>query len=183
MERDRLRGDAVVGTVMSNLGLRKCLAQHSIEFVEVPVGDRFVSDELERRSLSLGGEQSGHILFTDLATTGDGVLTGAMLLDVLAGTGHSLSLLAGVMQRFPQVLRNVSVRDRTALEHDERFWDEVRALEDQIAPNGRVLVRPSGTEPVVRVMVEAITLEQAELGADRLVESLLDAAGPPVEPT
>jgi phosphoglucosamine mutase len=181
-ERDRLRGDAVVGTVMSNLGLRKCLAQQSIDFVEVPVGDRFVSDELERRSLSLGGEQSGHIIFTDHATTGDGTLTGAMLLDVVVATGHSLSLLAGVMQRFPQVLRNVAVRDRGALDHDERFWDEVRSLEEQLAPNGRVLVRPSGTEPVVRVMVEAITLEHAEFGADRLVEALFDAAGAPVEP-
>ncbi len=180
-ERDALRGNAVVGTVMSNLGLRKCLAQHGIDFVETPVGDRNVSDELERRSLSLGGEQSGHIIFTDHATTGDGTLTGAMLLDVIAGTGHSLSLLAGIMQRFPQVLRNVAVRDRSVLDHDGRFWEEVRALEDQLAPNGRVLVRPSGTEPVVRVMVEAITLEQAELGADRMVEALVATAGPPLD--
>jgi phosphoglucosamine mutase len=181
-ERGALRGDAVVGTVMSNLGLRKCLAQHGIDFVETPVGDRFVLEELERRMLSLGGEQSGHVIFADHATTGDGTLTGAMLLDVLAGTGHSLSLLAGVMQRFPQVLRNVPVRGRGALEGNERFWGEVRMLQDQLAPNGRVLVRPSGTEPVVRVMVEAMTIEQAELGADRMVEALLASAGPSSQP-
>jgi phosphoglucosamine mutase len=178
-ERDALNGNAVVGTVMSNLGLRKCLAQHGIDFIETPVGDRYVSDQLEQRNLSLGGEQSGHIIFADHATTGDGTLTGAMLLDVVAGTGHPLSLLAGVMQRFPQVLRNVPLRDRDALEHDERLWSEVHELEEQLAPNGRVLVRPSGTEPVVRVMVEAMTIEQAELGADRMVEALHAAMGPP----
>jgi phosphoglucosamine mutase len=180
-EREVLRGDAIAGTVMSNLGLRKCLAQHGVEFIETPVGDRFVLEEIERRKLSLGGEQSGHIIFRDHATTGDGVLTGAMVLDVVNGTGHSLSLLAGVMQRYPQILRNVTVRDRSALDQDERFWEEVRALEDQLSPNGRVLVRPSGTEPVVRVMVEAITLEQAELGADRMVEALIASCGPPIE--
>ena len=100
-ERTRLKNRAVVGTVMSNLGLRRCLESHEIGFVEVPVGDRYVTDELERRDLSLGGEQSGHIIFRDHEHTGDGALTGVMLLDVVVGTGHSLSLLAGVMQPVP----------------------------------------------------------------------------------
>jgi len=184
-ERDQLHGNAVVGTVMSNLGLRRCLAGQGIDFIEVPVGDRFVLDDLERRKLSLGGEQSGHIIFAEHATTGDGTLTGAMLLDVVNGTGHSLSLLAGVMQRFPQVLRNVVVHDRSAIDHDPQLADEIRAIEDELSPDGRVLVRPSGTEPVVRVMVEAPSLERAELVADRLVEAVERAGGAvsgPLEP-
>jgi phosphoglucosamine mutase len=176
-ERDELRGDAVVGTVMSNLGLRRCLAAHDIEFVEVPVGDRNVLDELEDRHFALGGEQSGHVIFRDHATTGDGALTGAFLLDVVHGTGHSLSLLAGVMQRFPQILRNVTVRDRGAAEHDEQLQQEISEIEGQLAPEGRVLVRASGTEPVVRVMVEASSVERAELVADRLVAEVERACG------
>ena len=148
-ERDRLRNRAVVGTVMSNLGLRRCLETHGLGFVEVPVGDRYVTDELERRGLSLGGEQSGHVIFREHERTGDGALTGAMLLDVVVGTGHSLSLLAGVMQRFPQVLRNVIVRDRAALDSAGEFWEEASSVERDLGAEGRVLVRASGTEPVV----------------------------------
>ena len=177
-EREQLRGNAIVATVMSNLGLRRCLAAHDIEFVEVPVGDRQVLDELERRNLPLGGEQSGHIIFADAAMTGDGALTGAFVLDVVHGTGHSLSLLGGVMQRFPQVVRNVAVGDRSALDGDSTFWDEARAIDRELAPDGRVLVRPSGTEPVVRVMVEAPSVERSELVADRLVEAVQRACGP-----
>ena len=177
-EREQLRGNAIVATVMSNLGLRRCLAAHDIEFVEVPVGDRHVLDELERRNLALGGEQSGHIIFADAAMTGDGALTGAFVLDVVHGTGHSLSLLGGVMQRFPQVVRNVAVGDRSALDGDSAFWDEARAIDRELAPDGRVLVRPSGTEPVVRVMVEAPSVERSELVADRLVEAVQRACGP-----
>jgi phosphoglucosamine mutase len=176
-ERNQLTGNAVVGTVMSNLGLRRCLAIHEIEFVEVPIGDRNVLDALELRQLALGGEQSGHIIFSQHATTGDGTLTGALLLDVVHGTGHSLSLLAGVMQRFPQILRNVKVRDRGALDHDQHLWDEIHSIDDELAPDGRVLVRPSGTEPVVRVMVEAPSVERAELVADRLVAEVERACG------
>jgi phosphoglucosamine mutase len=176
-EREKLRGEAIVATVMSNLGLRRCLAAHAIEFIEVPVGDRQVLDELERRDLALGGEQSGHIIFTDAAMTGDGALTGAFLLDVVHGTGHTLSLLSGVMQRFPQILRNVSVRDRKALDTASGFWAEASAIDQELAPDGRILVRPSGTEPLVRVMVEAPSVERAELVADRLVEAVERACG------
>jgi phosphoglucosamine mutase len=182
-ERDRLRNRAVVGTVMSNLGLRRCLESHELGFVEVPVGDRYVIDELERRDLSLGGEQSGHVIFRDHEQTGDGALTGVMLLDVVVGTGHSLSLLAGVMQRFPQVLRNVAVRDRKALDSASAFWEEATSIESDLGSEGRILVRPSGTEPVVRVMVEAPSVEQAELIADRLVGAVQRACGAPPPPT
>ncbi|HEV2309595.1 MAG TPA: phosphoglucosamine mutase [Acidimicrobiia bacterium] len=182
-ERERLKNRAVVGTVMSNLGLRRCLESHELGFVEVPVGDRHVIDELERRDLSLGGEQSGHIIFRDYEQTGDGALTGVMLLDVVVGTGHSLSLLAGVMQRFPQVLRNVPVRDRKALDSASAFWEEATSIEGDLGTEGRILVRPSGTEPVVRVMVEAPSVEQAELIADRLVGAVQRACGAPPPPT
>jgi phosphoglucosamine mutase len=184
-ERDQLAGNAVVGTVMSNVGLRRCLTTYGIDFVEVPVGDRNVLDALEQHHLTIGGEQSGHIVFSRYATTGDGTLTGALLLDVVHGTGHSLSLLAGVMQRFPQILRNVKVRDSAALAHDEAYLAEEHAIGDELAPDGRVLVRPSGTEPVVRVMVEAPSMERAELVADRLVEAVERACGamePPPAP-
>lgn len=180
-ERESLRGKAVVATVMSNLGLRRCLGAHDIEFIEVDVGDRNVLEEVERRNLAIGGEQSGHIIFPDHAVGGDGTLTGAMLLDVVNGTGHSLGLLAGVMQKFPQVLRNVRVRDRGAIEADTKFWEEARQIDAELQPDGRVLVRPSGTEPLIRVMVEAPSVERAELVADRLVDLVERAnGGPPV---
>jgi phosphoglucosamine mutase len=176
-ERGKLHGDAVVATVMSNLGLRRALAREGIELVEVPVGDRHVSDELERRGLSLGGEQSGHVIFADVATTGDGILTGALLLDVLHGTGQRLSRLAGVMERFPQVLRNVEVADRERLDGDGKFWAVARDAQSELGDDGRILVRPSGTEPLVRVMVEAPTEQQAQSVADRLVMAVADTCG------
>jgi phosphoglucosamine mutase len=178
-EQGKLRGNAVVSTVMANLGLRRCLEAEDIELVEVPVGDRFVLEALEQRNLALGGEQSGHIIFSDLANTGDGILTGACILDVVRATQNSLSVLAGVMQKFPQVLINVSVRDLQAVMKDLEFMAELQAVEFDLALNGRALVRLSGTEPVVRVMVEAPSVAQAELITDRLVAAVLRAGGGP----
>jgi phosphoglucosamine mutase len=178
-EQGKLRGNAVVSTVMANLGLRRCLEAEDIELVEVPVGDRFVLEALEQRNLALGGEQSGHIIFSDLANTGDGILTGAYILDVVRATQNSLSVLAGVMQKFPQVLINVSVRDLQAVMKDSEFMAELQAVELDLALNGRALVRLSGTEPVVRVMVEAPSVAQAELITDRLVAAVLRAGGGP----
>ncbi len=176
-DRGRLRGDAVVSTVMSNLGLRRALEQHDIELVETPVGDRSVLDALAERGLSLGGEQSGHVICTDLATTGDGTLTGLLLLDVMARTGRPVSELAAVVTRLPQVLRSVRVSDRGRVDGDGRLRDEVRAIEAELGGDGRVLVRPSGTEPVVRVMVEAATAERAEAAANRLAAAVEHAGG------
>jgi phosphoglucosamine mutase len=176
--QNRLRGDAVATTVMANLGLRHTLAQHGIELVETPVGDRHVLAALETHGLSLGGEQSGHVIFADLATTGDGTLTGLLLLDAVARSGESLSALAGVMTRMPQVLRNVHVADREQADTSDDLWDRVRAAAAELGESGRVLVRASGTEPVVRVMVEAPTATQAETVADRLVRAVERACGP-----
>ena len=176
-ERGELRGDAVVATVMSNLGLRRALVEHGIEVVETPVGDRNVLTALEERGLSLGGEQSGHVILADLATTGDGTLTGMLLLDVMARRGKPLSELAAVVEPLPQVLRSVHVGDGARLEHDDGFRAELTVIEQELGADGRVLVRPSGTEPVVRVMVEAPTTEQAETAATRLAAAVERACG------
>jgi phosphoglucosamine mutase len=176
-ERGELRGDAVVATVMSNLGLRRALVQHGIEVVETPVGDRNVLTALEERGLSLGGEQSGHVILSDLATTGDGTLTGMLLLDVMARRRKPLSELAAVVEPLPQVLRSVHVGDGGGLAHDGGFRAELDAVEQQLGADGRVLVRPSGTEPVVRVMVEAPTTAQAETAATRLAAAVERACG------
>jgi phosphoglucosamine mutase len=175
-DRGLLRGDAVVATVMSNLGLRRALAPYGIEVVETPVGDRNVLDVLEQRNLPLGGEQSGHVIFADHATTGDGALTGIFLLDAMARRGRKLSELASVVTRVPQVLRNVAVEGADALGQDAAFWSRVRDVDDDLGDDGRVLVRPSGTEPLVRVMVEAIDADEAAEAADRLVDLVEHAA-------
>jgi phosphoglucosamine mutase len=178
-ERGELHGDAVVATVMSNLGLRRALAEHGIELVETPVGDRNVLAALQGRGLSLGGEQSGHLILADLATTGDGTLTGMTLLDVMARRGRPLSELAAVVKPLPQVLRSVQVGDDAGLEHDGEFRAELAAVEQDLGVDGRVLVRPSGTESVVRVMVEAPTSDEAETAATRLAAAVERACGAP----
>jgi len=178
-ERGKLRHDAIVVTQMANGGLHRTLRDAGIEVVEVDVGDRNVLDALARRDLSLGGEQSGHIIFPDLATTGDGVLTGALLLDVLDGTGQRLSALAGIVQRTPQVLKSVAVSDPKQLDTDRNFWRAAQEAQDELGDDGRLLVRPSGTEPVVRVMVEAPTWDQAERTAADLATAVEVACGIP----
>jgi phosphoglucosamine mutase len=177
-EHGRLKDDTVVVTVMTNLGFRVAMEEHGIGVVETPVGDRNVLEALEDGGWTLGGEQSGHVIFRELATTGDGVLTGIHLLDAVVRSGRPLSQLASVVTRLPQVLRNVRVAARDGLEGAERFWAEVRAVEADLGAQGRVLVRPSGTEPVVRVMVEALTTERAERAAAHLCAALADALGP-----
>lgn len=176
--RGRLRHDAVAATVMANLGFRRAMADHGVRVVETRVGDRYVLEAMEEQGLALGGEQSGHVIFADLATTGDGILSGLVLLDVMARSGRTLSELAAVVTKLPQVLRNVRVGDREGLPAAEAFWVEVRAIESEMGDGGRVLVRPSGTEPVVRVMVEAATAEAAESYAERLAAGLIAALGP-----
>jgi phosphoglucosamine mutase len=168
----RLVDDTVVVTVMTNLGFRIGMAEHGIKVLEVPVGDRFVLEALDDNGLSLGGEQSGHVIFTEHATTGDGVLTAVQLLDVVQRTGRPLAALADeAMTRLPQVLRNVRV-DRGAQEVASTLGEEVAEVEAELGDHGRVLIRASGTEPLVRVMVEAPTTTQAEAAADRLADAV-----------
>jgi phosphoglucosamine mutase len=175
-ERGTLPGDAVVVTVMTNLGFRLAMEAHGIAVVETAVGDRYVLEALEARGLALGGEQSGHVIFRDLATTGDGLLTAVQALDVVVRTGRPLAELAGVMSRLPQVLRNVRVarRDPAVV---ERLAADIAAVEGRLGELGRVLVRPSGTEPLVRVMAEAPTEAEAEAAVADLVRAVEAHAG------
>jgi len=178
-ERGLLRHNAVVVTQMSNGSLHRVLGEAGIEVVEVDVGDRNVLDALASRDLSLGGEQSGHLIYADLSTTGDGILAAVELLDVLDGTGQKLSRLAAVVTRSPQELRAVRVADKHLLDTDRAFWKAAQEAQDELGDSGRILVRPSGTEAVVRVMVEAATDEQARSVADRLVAAVERACGAP----
>jgi phosphoglucosamine mutase len=176
-QRGLLRNDTVVVTVMSNLGFRRAMTASGIRLEETAVGDRFVLDALESGGHSLGGEQSGHVIFPDLATTGDGLLTGVQLLDSVARSGRPLHELASVMKRFPQVLRNVRITaGANVAELDDRLAGDLSAARDSLGDEGRILVRRSGTEPLVRVMVEAPTTEQAEAVAERLAAAVTAAA-------
>ncbi|HWM33662.1 MAG TPA: phosphoglucosamine mutase [Pseudolysinimonas sp.] len=154
-DRGMLKDDTLVATVMSNLGLRVAMAEAGIRMVQTAVGDRYVLEALNENGLSLGGEQSGHIIFASHATTGDGVLTGLMLAAEMMRTGRSLADLASVMTVYPQVLVNVTGVDHHGLASDEAIAAAVTAAEQRLGDTGRVLLRPSGTEPLVRVMVEA----------------------------
>jgi phosphoglucosamine mutase len=175
--RGLLRNDAIAVTVMSNLGLRHALRDAGVHVVETPVGDRNVLVALDEHDLVLGGEQSGHIVFRDHATTGDGLLTGLLVLDVMRRSQRPLSALAAVMTRYPQVLVNVRLGRRPDLEHAPSLGAAVRDAEARLGDDGRVLVRASGTEPVVRVMVEAESQERADAEAGRLVAAVEAAFG------
>jgi phosphoglucosamine mutase len=171
-ERSLLPDDTVVVTVMTNLGFRLGMQEHGLKVIETNVGDRHVLEAMEAGGWALGGEQSGHVIFRDLATTGDGLLTGLQLLDVVARTGRSLAdLAADTMTRLPQVLVNVSVAERRP-DITDLVAAELAAAEAELGDRGRVLIRPSGTEPLVRVMVEAPTHDQAQAVADRLAEAV-----------
>jgi len=166
----QLVNKAMVATVMSNLGLRRGLAQRGIGLVETPIGDRHVADALEEHGLILGGEQSGHIVFRREATTGDGILTALKLLELVARRQVPLAdLAAGAMTRLPQELRNVPVDQPGRLGGAAAVWAEVTAVESDLGSTGRVLLRASGTEAAVRVMVEAESHEMAAAAVERLV--------------
>ena len=175
-QRGLLHDDTVVVTVMTNLGFRLAMRSHGVQVVETAVGDRYVLAALEAGRFSLGGEQSGHVILRDRATTGDGLLAGLALADVVARTGRSLADLATVMTSLPQLLVNVTVAHRRADLLDAIDAD-VRAAEQGLGERGRVLVRPSGTEPLVRVMVEAPTDEEAAAVAMRLAAAVERAGG------
>jgi phosphoglucosamine mutase len=156
---------------MSNLGFRKSMAEAGIDLVETAVGDRYVMEALTEHKALLGGEQSGHIIFTDIARSGDGLLTAVQLLNVVAGTGKELrQLRAEAITEYPQVLVNVRVDRNVDASRIDELWEEVKAVEEDLGDQGRVLVRPSGTEPLIRIMVEALTKEEAKRYADRLAQ-------------
>jgi len=179
-DRGQLAGNTVVVTVMTNLGFRLAMEERGIIVKETAVGDRFVLAALDKDGFALGGEQSGHIIFRRMATTGDGLLSGLVLADLVARTGTPLAdLLAGLVRRVPQVLVNVPVPNTELLTDARAVWSAVAEEEARLGDAGRVLLRPSGTEPLVRVMVEASGEGVAEEIAQRLstlVEFELQAA-------
>jgi phosphoglucosamine mutase len=172
-----LRKNTVVATVMSNLGFKLAMEREGIEFVRTAVGDRYVLEEMKARGFALGGEQSGHVIVLDHATTGDGTLTGLMLAARVAATGRSLADLAGVMERLPQVLVNVPDVDKSRVSTSPELTSAIAEAERELGATGRVLLRSSGTEPLVRVMVEAADIEQARSVAGRLADVVKSALG------
>jgi len=166
--RGQLARNTLVATVMSNLGLRLAMQAAEIDLIETKVGDRYVLEAIREGGYTLGGEQSGHVIFSRYATTGDGILTGLKLLAEVARTGKSLHELVKVMTVYPQVLVNVAGVDRSRVESDEELHRCVKDAEAELAGTGRVLLRASGTEPLVRVMVEAADEGTAQSWADRI---------------
>jgi len=169
-----LAQDAVATTVMTNLGFKRAMEGLHIEVVETRVGDRYVLEAMRARGLNLGGEQSGHLIDLDHATTGDGVLSAVRLLSVVRSTGAPLRELAQVMERLPQVLINVRGVAKERLDDTPAIWEAVRAEEQRLGGDGRILLRPSGTEPLVRVMAEARTQDDAQHAVDVIADAVRD---------
>ena len=169
-EKGRLDGDTAVVTVMSNLGFIKYMESQGINTEKTAVGDRYVLERMLADGAVIGGEQSGHIIFLEHNTTGDGLVTALQLLAVLKRTGRTLTDLAGIMKKYPQVLVNVHSDNKAGLDDCQPIWDAVAAAEKELDGRGRILVRPSGTEPLVRVMAEAETHELTQRVVDDIVE-------------
>lgn len=173
----RLPGSVVVATVMSNLGLQKALAAHGIEMLRTPVGDKYVLEEMLRRGAVLGGEQSGHVIFTEYATTGDGLLTALRVLEVVRDSGKSLDDLADEIKNFPQKLVNVRVKTKRPLTELGSVQAEIEAAEKAFAGSGRVVVRFSGTEPLARVMIEGPTFSAVDEWTGRIAAAIQTELG------
>ena len=169
----KLKQDTVVTTVMSNLGFYKAAAKLGLNTAQTAVGDRYVMEEMRRGDYNLGGEQSGHVIFLDYNTTGDGILTGVQLAAVLKESGKSLSELKQMMSKYPQKLVNVRVADKSKWADSLAIRQAIADVEQQLADNGRVLVRPSGTESLIRVMVEAVDEETVNRHVDQLVSVVI----------
>jgi phosphoglucosamine mutase len=168
----RLRGSTIVATVMSNIGLEVALRKAGIELIRCAVGDKYVMEEILKRNLSLGGEQSGHVIFADHLFTGDGLITTLNVLRTMAATGRELGDLADDLQTYPQVLLNVRVREKVDLEGIPAVAEVIRQVEQRLGDNGRLLVRYSGTEPLLRVMLEGQDLPQITAWGKEIVDEV-----------
>jgi phosphoglucosamine mutase len=173
-ERGVLASNTLVATVMSNLGLHRAMADHGIRVLQTGVGDRYVLEAMNEGSFSLGGEQSGHVIMSEHATTGDGLLTGLHVVAEMARQGKSMAELASIMTVYPQVLVNVRDVDRARVGSDEELQRAIADITAELGDTGRVLLRASGTEPLVRVMVEAADEASARDAADRLAAVVRD---------
>jgi phosphoglucosamine mutase len=170
--RGALTGDTVIATVMSNLGLEKALENCGIRMLRTPVGDKYVLEEMLLRGASLGGEQSGHVIFSEYATTGDGLLTALQVLEIVRDSGQTLDTLAEEMKTFPQKLVNVRVKHKRPIGELETVQAEIRAAEREFGGSGRVVVRFSGTEPLARVMIEAGSDEEVDKWTRRIADAI-----------
>jgi phosphoglucosamine mutase len=166
----KLNGDTIVTTVMANIGFFKATEKLSLNTAQTAVGDRYVMEEMRRGGFNLGGEQSGHVIFLDYNTTGDGILTAMQLVNTLVASGKPLSELKGLMRKYPQVLVNVRVADKSKYKDNTAIAAAVGAVEAELGDNGRVLVRPSGTESLIRVMAEGPDKEQVEAYVNRIAD-------------
>jgi phosphoglucosamine mutase len=173
----RLRGNAVVATVMSNIGLEVALKKLDIELIRTQVGDKYVMEEMQRRNLSLGGEQSGHLIFSEHLFTGDGLITALSVLRTMAASGRELADLAGDLTTYPQVLLNVRVREKANLQTIPAVASVMTHVEEKLGDNGRLLVRYSGTEPLLRVMLEGQNKEEIDRWAHDIVDAVNQAIG------
>ena len=176
-EHGRLKKDTIVTTVMSNLGFTKALQRRGIENVRTQVGDRYVSEEMRAHGYSLGGEQSGHVIISDYHNTGDGMLTGIHLMLVMKKTGKSLTELLEDFKEYPQVLVNVPVKNKASWKQHQAIVDVIKEVQDEMGDDGRVLVRPSGTQELLRVMAEGPTEEATQAYVDRIVKVVEDEMG------
>lgn len=167
-EQGRLKHNTIVSTVMSNLGFYKAVEGQGIQSIPTAVGDRYVVEEMKKNNFNLGGEQSGHIIFLDYNTTGDGLLTGLQLVNIMKATQKKLSELAAEMKKYPQKLVNIRVTDKHHVTDNEKVKEIIAQVESEMAGNGRILVRPSGTESLVRVMAEASSEELCEEYVNRI---------------
>ncbi len=175
--RGLLTGDLVVATTMSNMGLEAALKRSGIRMLRAPVGDRYVLEEMQKRDAALGGEQSGHILLPHLATTGDGLLTSLVVLDLIARTGSSIEELTADLKVFPQVIVNVKVREKRPLASIPAVAASIRAAEEELKDSGRVVIRYSGTEPLARVMIEAESEEAMRRHAETIAGAIRKKLG------
>lgn len=175
--RSLLTGDLVVATTMSNMGLEAALKRSGIRMLRATVGDRYVLELMQRHNAALGGEQSGHILLPHLATTGDGLLTALVVLDLIARTGKSIDELTADLKVFPQVIVNIKVREKKPLESIPAVTQAIRAAEEDLKDSGRVVIRYSGTEPLARVMIEAESEEAMRLHATVIAEAIRHELG------
>jgi phosphoglucosamine mutase len=171
-ERGMLSGDVVVATTMSNMGLEAALKRSGIRMMRAPVGDRYVLEMMQNHGATLGGEQSGHILFPHLATTGDGLLTALVVLDLIARSGKSIDALTSDLKVFPQVIVNVKVREKKPLDSIPTVAARIRDAEEDLKDTGRVVIRYSGTEALARVMIEAEDESAMRLHADAIAEAI-----------
>jgi phosphoglucosamine mutase len=168
--KGELPGNLVVGTVMSNMGLEVALARENVSLLRTPVGDRYVSDEMRRTGAIVGGEKSGHIILSRHTTTGDGMITALQVMSIMAETGKRLSELSAEMQEFPQILINVPVKERNGWDSDPEICASIADAERKLGGRGRVFVRPSGTERLIRVMAEGPDQEELVQLTGQIVE-------------